>query len=164
MSITRTIPSLFSRSSSGRISPRKRLPGKASVSIWIGPRFSIPREPTRAVSGGSGSRGQELKEGSRPGKESRLLDRRPERRKLDGYAGRDTVEGRAAAARRDAVSTGRAGIAIEHDAKGRTRRRAAECGSPAFEGGASRTPAAVPTGGNGPRRPPRRRGRRRLAG
>ena len=40
-SITRTISSFFSRSSSGRISPLKRLPGNARLSIWIGPIDSI---------------------------------------------------------------------------------------------------------------------------
>ena len=37
----RTIPACFSFSSSGRISPLKRLPGKARLVIWIGPIDSI---------------------------------------------------------------------------------------------------------------------------
>ena len=39
----RTISAAFSRSSSGRISPRKRFPGKARVIIWIGPIDSTER-------------------------------------------------------------------------------------------------------------------------
>jgi hypothetical protein len=88
------------------------------------------------------SQGQELKEGSCPGKESRLLGRRPERMRLDGHAGRDTVGGRVAAALRYAVSTGKAGIAIEHGAKADTAGPEAECGSPASWGAASRTSRA----------------------
>ena len=37
----RTMPAFFSFSSSGRISPLKRLPGKARLVIWIGPIDSI---------------------------------------------------------------------------------------------------------------------------
>src|SRR4051812_12876280 len=40
-STMRTIPAFFSCSSSGRISPLKRLPGNAKLVIWIGPMDSI---------------------------------------------------------------------------------------------------------------------------
>src|SRR4051812_118004 len=53
--MTRTMSCFLRRSSSGRISPRKRLPGNAIVSIWIGPVDS-----TGGVSKWSGASGSSI--------------------------------------------------------------------------------------------------------
>jgi hypothetical protein len=84
-------------------------------------------------------RRQEPKEGPCLGSESRLLGCLGPERGSTVVAVVTPERAEIAQDRRDQLSTGKAGIAIEHTAKDRNRRALAKGGSPASWGGDSRT-------------------------
>ena len=90
-SMIRTTPSRFSRSSSGQISPRNRLPSKPTTSIWIGPK---PMAASSVVgTTASSSNSDEMRESCDPDDSPRG----PGRRRCPWHAATHISEGSRAA-------------------------------------------------------------------